>query len=205
MIGGEVGFATGWLTRRGLLQALGGFAQGQVAEIVKRIVPPRFPPRDFAITAYGARAGETVDATGAIRRAIAACVSAGGGRVVIPAGVFLTGAIHLRSSVNLHLEPGSTLRFRREPSAYVPAVFTRWEGMECMNYSPFVYAFGQENIAITGAECRRASRRQSWWPWKGARNAAGSPGAEPGGGPGSAVGCANKTSWSRTHLRRGST
>ena len=87
--------------------------------------------------------------------------AAGGGRVVVPAGTFLTGAIHLKSSVNLHLSAGATLRFSRNPQDYLPVVFTRWEGVELMNYSPFIYAFEQENIAITGAARSTARRTRS--------------------------------------------
>src|SRR5262245_23624957 len=70
-----------------------------VPEILARIVPPKFPERDFDITRYGATANETFDNTAAIRRAIEACSSAGGGRVVVPAGRFLTGPVHLESNV----------------------------------------------------------------------------------------------------------
>ncbi|HET8646583.1 MAG TPA: glycosyl hydrolase family 28-related protein, partial [Vicinamibacteria bacterium] len=123
----------------------------RVPAILARIQAPTFPARDFVITRYGARADGRTDATAAIRKAVAACHRAGGGRVVVPAGEFLTGPIHLRSNVNLHLLAGATLRFSRDPAAYLPPVLTRWEGVELMNYSPLVYAYGQENIAVTGA------------------------------------------------------
>jgi polygalacturonase len=69
---------------------------------------------------------------------------------VVPAGEFSTGAIHLKSNVNLHVSAGATLRFNPDPALY-PIVFTRWEGVECMNFSPLIYAFEQENIAVTGS------------------------------------------------------
>src|SRR6476661_1186739 len=72
-------------------------------QILGRIKAPRFAKRDFPITKFGAKAGVENDSTAAIAKAIAACSNAGGGRVVVPAGVFLTGAVHLRSNVNLHL------------------------------------------------------------------------------------------------------
>src|SRR5215210_2231949 len=74
-----------------------------VPQILKRISPPRFPKRDFVITKFGAVNGGMTDSTEAIRRAIEACSKAGGGRVVVPAGTYLSGAIHLRSNVNLHV------------------------------------------------------------------------------------------------------
>jgi unsaturated rhamnogalacturonyl hydrolase len=132
--------------------------------IAQSIKAPTFPNRDFPITGYGAKEG--TDATGAIRAAIAACHAAGGGRVVIPAGTFTTGAIHLKSNVNLHVSAGATLRFSTNPADYLPAVFTRWEGTECMNYSPLIYAFDQENIAVTGSgTLDGAATFETWWAW----------------------------------------
>ncbi len=136
-----------------------------VPDILSRIVPPAFPKRDFVITKYGARAG--ADASLAIRKAIDACVRAGGGRVVVPAGEFLTAPIRLRSRVELHVPSGATLRFSRDPARY-PLVFTRWEGVELMNYSPLVYAFECENVAITGSGTLDGQAGDDhWWDWKG--------------------------------------
>ncbi len=109
-----------------------------------------FPDRDFYITDYGAVSHGDGPNTAAIAAAIAACNEAGGGRVVVPSGTWLTGAIHLKSNVNLHLEEGAVLCFTDDPADYLPAVLTSWEGMECYNYSPLVYAFDCKNIAITG-------------------------------------------------------
>jgi polygalacturonase len=140
----------------------------EVPRILARIKPPVFPKRDFNITRFGGVGNGTVDCTDAFRKAIAACTKAGGGRVVVPAGEFSTGPIHLRSNVNLHVTKGATIKFDRDPKKYLPLVFSRWEGMELMNYSPFIYAFEQRNIAITGegtidgqADC------EHWWPWNG--------------------------------------
>ncbi|HEY9225669.1 MAG TPA: glycoside hydrolase family 28 protein, partial [Gemmatimonadaceae bacterium] len=138
-----------------------------VPEILARIVPPRFPERDFDITQFGASPSATGN-TAAIRRAIDACREAGGGRVVVPAGRFLTGPVHLASNVNLHVMRGATLAFTRETAAYLPAVLTRFEGTELMNYSPLIYAFEQENIAVTGEGTLDGQANETfWWPWKG--------------------------------------
>jgi polygalacturonase len=140
----------------------------QVPEILTRIVEPSFPARDFVITDYGAVGDGTTDCTTAISKAINACAEAGGGRVVIPAGEFLTGAIHLKSNVNLHLaETNSVLKFTTNPEAYLPAVFTRFEGTECYNLSPLIYALGQENVAVTGAGTLDGQADSSnWLAWK---------------------------------------
>lgn len=142
-------------------------AWDQLPEILARIKPPIFPDRDFLVTKFGAAGNNSTDCTDAFRRAVESCHSAGGGRVVVPGGEFITGAIHLKSNVNLHIASGATVRFTRDTQKY-PVVFTRWEGMELMNFSPFIYAFEQENIGITGegtidgnADC------EHWWPWKG--------------------------------------
>ncbi|HEX8146484.1 MAG TPA: glycoside hydrolase family 28 protein [Pyrinomonadaceae bacterium] len=136
-----------------------------VPSILARIRPPKFPARDFPIKDFGARAGGDFDNTEAIRKAIEACNRAGGGRVVVPAGVYTTGAIHLKSNVNLHVSEGATLRFFTDPAKY-PLVFTRWEGTELMNYSPFIYAFEQQNIAVTGrGTLDGGASDDNWWKW----------------------------------------
>lgn len=121
----------------------------EMAAILARIKPPQFPNRSFNITRYGAKEGGREIATDAIWTAISACSTAGGGRVVVPQGTFLTGAIHLKSNVNLHLEDGATLLFSRAPKDF-PLEYTRFEGTECINYSPLIYALEQTNIAVTG-------------------------------------------------------
>jgi polygalacturonase len=161
---------------RGTLQPLFQGAGGRrdpwdaLPQILERIRAPQFPERDFIITQFGAVGDNEADCTDAFRNAIDACYHSGGGRVVVPAGAFASGAIRLHSGVNLHLSEGATIRFSRDPRKY-PLVFTRWEGIELMNFSPFIYAFGQENIAITGQGTLDGnSDSEHWWPWKGKRN-----------------------------------
>jgi polygalacturonase len=136
--------------------------------ILAGIRQPRFPERDFPITRFGAVPDGVTDATAAVRAAIEACHQAGGGRVVVPPGEFLTGAIRLLSNVDLHVSQGATLRFRREPEAYLPPVLTRFEGVELMGYSPLVYAYAERNVALTGTGTLDGQADdQHWWPWKG--------------------------------------
>jgi polygalacturonase len=176
------------LTRRHALGVLGGAAAlslparaaadpwAALPAILKRIQAPTFPKRDFDITRYGAREGGKIDNTEAFRKAVDEAARAGGGRVVVPPGVFLTGAIHLRSNVNLVVPRDATIKFNPDPKLY-PIVLTRFEGMECMNFSSFVYAHGQENIAVTGGGTLDGQAGcDHWWPWSGKSGCGTSPG-----------------------------
>ena len=137
------------------------------SQILARVRPPEFPARDVDLLRHGAKGDGAADCSGAFRAAIDACHDAGGGRVVVPAGRFLTGAIRLRSNVNLHLSEGATIAFRPEAEAYLPLVLTRFEGVELMNYSPFVYALDERNVAITGrGTLDGQASAQQWWSWR---------------------------------------
>jgi polygalacturonase len=139
----------------------------RAADIARNVKPPTFPDRVFDIRNSGAVPDGKTLATTAIAKAIGECAGAGGGRVLVPAGEFLTGAVHLLSNVELHIAEGATLRFDTNPASY-PIVFTRWEGMELMNYSPLIYARRQKNIAITGkGTLDGQGSEHHWWSWKG--------------------------------------
>jgi polygalacturonase len=137
----------------------------KVPGILSRITPPNFPHRKFEVTNYGAVGDGVTDCTEAFRKAIDACNQAGGGEVIISGGTFLTGAIHLKSNVNLHVEKSATILFTTNREEYLPMVFVRYEGTEIMNYSPLVYAFEQTNIAISGGGTLDGQGR-AWHEWK---------------------------------------
>ena len=140
----------------------------QADAIIASIAATDFPDVDFIITQYGAKAEVGFDNSKAIKAAIAACHAAGGGRVVVPLGRFETGAVHLLSDVNLHLQQNAVLSFYTDAKHYLPYVLTRWEGVELMGYSPLIYAFEQQNIAVTGEGILEGNGSNSgWWPWKG--------------------------------------
>jgi len=132
---------------------------------VGRFVRPQFPDRTFDIRTYGARDGGQTKNTQAFREAIEACSSAGGGTVEVPGGAWLTGPIHLKSNVNLHLNEGAELHFSDDPQDYLPVVFTRWAGLELYNYSPLIYARDCVNIAVTGPG-KLFGHGPQWWKWK---------------------------------------
>jgi polygalacturonase len=124
----------------------------EAGRIVAAIREPVFPQHALNVREQGAVGDGQHNDRPAVQRAIDACSAAGGGIVKVPAGVYwLEGPLHLKSNVNLHLEEGSTLRFSAELEGFLPVVYTRWEGTQLFNYSPFIYANGVENIAITGA------------------------------------------------------
>ncbi len=139
------------------------------ADLIRsRIKQPSIPGKDFIVTDFGANGDGEADCTKAIADAIAAATAAGGGRVVFPPGVYKTGAVHLDNHIGLHLEKDATLSFIPEPERYLPAVFTRWEGLEFMGLSPLIYAFGKTDIAITGEGTLDGGADDThWWPWKG--------------------------------------
>jgi polygalacturonase len=140
----------------------------QLPKILKNIKPPVFSKREFCVTDFGAVNDDKVDSKPAIDKAIEKCAKAGGGRVIVPKGIyFVKGPIHFKSNVNLHLEDGVIIKFSVTPKDYLPVVFTRWEGVECYNYSPLIYAYGQKNIAITGkGTFDGQANNTNWWWWK---------------------------------------
>lgn len=121
------------------------------ARIEKQIKKTSFPKQTFNITDFGAKV-DTPDEPchEAINQAILRCSLSGGGTVIVPKGTFYTGPVTLKSNVNFHLEEGAILKFLTDQNLYFPAVVTRWEGIDCYNARPLIYAYGESNIAITG-------------------------------------------------------
>ena len=140
----------------------------KMQDIVSRIKAPKFKNKTFNITDFGAKGDGLTDCSDAFAKAISKCSKSGGGMVLVPQGRYLTGAIHLKSNVNLHLEENSEILFSQDPRKYLPLVRTRFGGTELMNYSPFIYAYEQENIAITGKGTLNGQADAShWWNWNG--------------------------------------
>jgi polygalacturonase len=127
--------------------------------------PPSFPNRTFDIRDYGAVGDGKTKNTDAFARAIAEAARAGGGLVLVPKGIWLTGPIHLKSNINLHLAEEAELRFSTDFDDYLPRVFTRWEGTEMKTHSPLIYANGCTNIAITGPGLLNGQGKP-WWDKK---------------------------------------
>jgi len=142
----------------------------QVDDILAQIVPPVFPDTVFNIQDFGAVGDGITMCTDAIRNAIEKCSASGGGTVLVPEGTYLTGAIHMKANVNLHISENSILLFSRNFDDYLPAVHARFEGNDLMNYSPFIYAKGIKNFAVSGkGKLDGNSDTSTWWNWKGNR------------------------------------
>jgi polygalacturonase len=132
-------------------------------DIVKNIIKTSFPSDTLSIVSVGAVGDGISDCRGAIENAIETISNTGGGVVLIPQGYFYCkGPISLRSNINLHLTTGAKLLFSPHPEDFLPAVFTRWEGIEIYNYSPMIYTIGQENIAITGDGIISGNAKHEW-------------------------------------------
>lgn len=140
-------------------------------QIEKQIKKTSFPDRVYNIKDFGAKEGNNgeIFCHEAINLAILTCSQAGGGTVLVPPGEFLTGPITLKSNVNLHLEEGAYLKFSSEKYLYTPTVLTRWEGVDCYNLHPLIYAYGESNIAITGKGIIDGqASNDNWWSMCGA-------------------------------------
>ncbi len=131
----------------------------------KHILAPKFPNRDFVVTFVEEREHSICRKN--IQNTIEVCHKAGGGRVVVPPGKYLCdGPLHLRSNVNLHLSEGAFITFDTIPEQYLPMVKVRWEGTVCWNYSPLVYAYRAQNIAITGKGTLNGQSLSFWKKWR---------------------------------------
>ncbi|MFB5677903.1 glycoside hydrolase family 28 protein [Paenibacillus terreus] len=115
----------------------------------------------YNITDYGASRDTGALATAAIADTIEAASRAGGGTVYVPAGTYRTGAIFLKSNIELHLSPGAVLSFSTEPGDY-PVVESRWEGVNRQVHASCIYGENLENISLTGSGTLEGNG-QPWW------------------------------------------
>lgn len=132
---------------------------------------PEFAAKEYNITKFGAKTTATAAKNQkAINKAIATCSKKGGGKVIVPAGEWQTGAITLLKNVNLVIEKDAVLKFAFQPELY-PNVLTRWEGLDCWNYQPCIYAYEQDNIGITGeGTIHGGATKEGWWAMSGKKH-----------------------------------
>jgi polygalacturonase len=142
-----------------------------VDNILKNIKAPEFNKASYDITSYGAVADGQTDIKAILDKVINLCSVNGGGRVVIPKGIFfIKGPVVLKSHVNLHFADGAELIFSADEKDYLPAVLTLWEGTELYNYSPLFYAYQCSDIAITGHGRINGSASKNFATWRPQRS-----------------------------------
>jgi polygalacturonase len=139
----------------------------EAERITAGIQQPAIPARQIKVTRFGAIAGGRKDARPAILSAIHYMVRRGGGRVVVPRGLwFVKGPIVLQSRIELHLESGARLLFSAHPVDFLPPVKIRWEGVEVQGYAPLIYAKDVEDVAITGKGVIDGNAKSHFLTWE---------------------------------------
>jgi len=134
--------------------------------IVQSLDPVTFPDKTYVITDFGAVGDGKTLCKEAFEKAITICSDNGGGKITVPAGTYyMNGPLVFKSNVNVHLEKGAILDFSTNESDYLPAVITRWEGTELFNYSPLIYAYHVQNIALTGEGTVNGNGSKKFSPW----------------------------------------
>jgi polygalacturonase len=142
---------------------LSGWAQNSVAQNsnseeiypgiefkMNKVQEPKIPNNSVNIKDFGAVNGGYVLNTKAFADAIDAVSKKGGGKVIIPAGIWLTGPIILKSNLELHAERGALIKFSPDKSLY-PLVETSFEGLNTWRCISPIYGKNLENVAFTGS------------------------------------------------------
>lgn len=137
-------------------------------EILNRIERPAIKSAQYSALEFGAVPDSERIQTVFLQKAIDTVSGKGGGRVLLPAGRYRTGALHLKSGVELYLESEDTvLAFVNEnPAVHYPVVFSHWEASPCYNFSSLIYACDAHDIGVTGkGTLDGGADREHWWNW----------------------------------------
>jgi len=135
--------------------------------ILKNIIAPSVPASTLSILAFGAVGDSVTDCKPAFDKAMAECTRLKGAKIVVPAGIyFVGGPIRLVSNVYLEIQKGARLKFSSEPAKYLPVVPTSWEGTFVLNYSPFIYGYKLQNVAITGEGTIDGNALKTFSTWR---------------------------------------
>ncbi|MFD2163161.1 glycoside hydrolase family 28 protein [Paradesertivirga mongoliensis] len=135
-------------------------------QILKNIVPPKISENTMLLTKFGAVGDSLTDAKPAFDKAIEACREQKGGKIIVPPGTYIVnGPIHLTNNLCIELQKGAKLVFGSNPEDYLPAVLTSWEGTFLYNYSPFIYGYQLEDVAIIGEGVIDGNSRDSFSKW----------------------------------------
>jgi len=133
----------------------------EAADIVAHIKLPSIPDKTFHAADYGIDGDGKTDNTEAFAKAIDAISAAGGGHLIVGPGNYVTGAIRLKSHVDLHLDSGAVIEFSADVTKY-PMELTRYQGIDLMNTSPLIGAIGQTDFSITGTGVLDATATSKW-------------------------------------------
>lgn len=134
---------------------------------MSEVQEPVIPDFEISISNYGGVGDGITVNTKAFKTSIDALSSKGGGKLVIPAGVWFTGPIELKSNINLHLEKGAIILFSPNFDLY-PLVNTSFEGLNTRRCQSPIFGKNLENIAITGQGSINGSG-DAWRPLKKAK------------------------------------
>ena len=151
-----------------LIALADGWNEAEYRAIERSIEQPKIAKRTVVITKFGAKTtASAVQNQQAIHRAIAYLAKQGGGKVVVPAGKWQTGALRLASGIELVVSKDALLQFVFDRSLY-PLVKTSWEGMMCWNYSPCIYSYGADDVVVSGeGTIDGGGSNETWWPMCG--------------------------------------
>ena len=140
----------------------------KAAEIVANLDPvDSFPNVTYLITDFGAVGDSITPCKEAFDKAVTICSDNGGGTIQVPPGqYYMNGPLVFKSNVRVNLQEGAVLNFSTDEKDYLPAVLTRWEGTELYNYSPLIYAYHVNNIALTGKGTINGNGSKKFSPWK---------------------------------------
>ncbi len=117
--------------------------------------------KNINIRDFGAIGDGIADDTIAFKNAIEQADKNNGGKIIVSAGKYLTGPIHLKSNINLHLDNGAVILLGDNLDKWQP-IKSRWEGVECYGYSPCIYGENLKNVSITGSGTIDGCG-QAWW------------------------------------------
>ncbi len=110
---------------------------------------PKFPDKNYLVTDFGAVGDGLTINTEAFNKTIEECANNGGGKIIVPKGMWLTGPIHFKSNINLHLENGAHIQFTKNYDDY-PLIESNWEGYDQYRCTSPIMGRNLTNIAITG-------------------------------------------------------
>lgn len=123
----------------------------KIESILKKIILPEISKNELLLTDFGGKGDSITDNKAAFDKALAVCKEKNGGRIIVTPGTYIVnGPIHLVSNTTLDVQKGAKIIFGTNSKDYLPAVATSWEGTFIYNYSPLIYAYQAENIAIIG-------------------------------------------------------